>query len=124
MNIIWKVVKGYPCYEISNTGVLRSRKVNDNCDYTYKIRKPTLINNKHLKVTISREGIKTNVYIANLVASHFIDNPNNYRFVRHKDNNVMNNEYTNLEWYDKAKEKIEKMNDKYNSKLVKITKNI
>ena len=37
----------------------------------------------------------------NLVASHFIPNPNNYIYVRHKNKNKFDNKYTNLYWYNK-----------------------
>lgn len=40
--------------------------------------------------------------IHRLVASAFIPNPNNYPEVNHIDKNTTNNNYTNLEWIEKA----------------------
>ena len=33
-----------------------------------------------------------------ILANCFIDNPNNYKYINHKDNNKMNNSLDNLEW--------------------------
>jgi hypothetical protein len=45
-----------------------------------------------------------------LLAEQFIANPNNYKFVKHKDNNKMNNELENLYWTDKKNDNFEKLN--------------
>lgn len=37
-------------------------------------------------------------YAHRLVAEYFLDNPNNYEFVHHKDENKLNNNVNNLEW--------------------------
>lgn len=38
--------------------------------------------------------------VAKITASAFVENPNGYSNVRHKDGDVNNNHYTNLEWCD------------------------
>lgn len=38
------------------------------------------------------------VYAHRLVAQLFLDNPNNYPYVHHKDENKLNNDVSNLEW--------------------------
>lgn len=37
-------------------------------------------------------------YVHRLVAMHFLENPNNYKYVNHKDSNPANNSVDNLEW--------------------------
>ena len=37
-------------------------------------------------------------FIHRLIAAHFIENPNNLKFVNHKDGNKVNNTLENLEW--------------------------
>lgn len=49
-------------------------------------------------VTLSANGIKRTYRIHRLVAETFIDNPNNKEEVNHKDFDVKNNWFENLEW--------------------------
>ena len=51
-------------------------------------------------ITLSKSrNEKSNKYVHNLVATYFIDNPNNLTRVRHIDKNKDNNNYNNLEWF-------------------------
>lgn len=51
-------------------------------------------------ITLSKSrNEKSNKYVHNLVATYFIDNPNNITRVRHIDKNKDNNNYNNLEWF-------------------------
>lgn len=50
-------------------------------------------------ITLSKSNEKKNKYVHNLVATYFIDNPENLTRVKHKDNNKNNNNYNNLEWF-------------------------
>lgn len=49
-------------------------------------------------VTLSANGIKRTYRIHRLVAETFVDNPDNKEEVNHKDFNVKNNWFENLEW--------------------------
>lgn len=97
---IWKPVVGYETkYEVSNYGRVRSiaRNVWNGKCYFWK-------DGQILYERISNSGYKmvrvdgANRYIHRLVASAFIENPNNLPQVNHKDENKMNNDVSNLEW--------------------------
>ncbi|WP_348659107.1 HNH endonuclease signature motif containing protein [Heyndrickxia faecalis] len=54
--------------------------------------------NGYLRVKLSR-GVKRGMYLVHrIVAETFIDNPNSYPIVHHKDDNRKNNRVSNLEW--------------------------
>lgn len=50
------------------------------------------------RVSLWEKGIKFNVSVHRLVATAFIDNPNGYDEINHKDENKANNNVNNLEW--------------------------
>lgn len=52
-------------------------------------------------VTLCKEGTPTLFKIAEVVASAWIPNPFGFRYVKHKDGNVENNNVENLEWVAK-----------------------
>ena len=57
--------------------------------------------NGALQVMIYLNGRNTFHFINRLVAECYLPNPENYRFVNHKDNDKMNNHVSNLEWVEK-----------------------
>lgn len=46
----------------------------------------------------SNKKLSKMIYAHRLVAQLFLDNPNNYIYVHHKDGNKLNNDVSNLEW--------------------------
>ena len=97
-------------YFITNYGRLYSNITNtylkgniDRNGYLYIVIR---INNKNITVKPHR-----------LVAEYFISNPNNYKCVNHKDENKLNNHYTNLEWCNHS------YNNSFGSRLNRISKN-
>lgn len=97
MNEKWVSVNGYEgIYEISNYGNVAS--LNYNRTGKRKNLTPKLNNKGYLWVELRNKGNKKCCLIHRLVAEHFLENPNNYNLVNHKDENTQNNLYNNLEW--------------------------
>lgn len=106
---VWKPVVGWEgLYEVSNLGNVRSiehevvvhRRNTKPFSYIVpaKNKKVSRNNTGYLTVALSRNGKTENIQIHTLVATAFIDNPNNFRCVNHIDNNGHNNRVDNLEW--------------------------
>lgn len=123
----WKQCKDFPDYEVSNFGNVRSKDRIVNCGKSHtackhgKQLKPAVNSSGYLKVVVSG---KTK-YVHNLVATTFIDNPENKREINHIDNNKRNNFVFNLEWVTSSENKnkayvdgiMQSGENRYNSKL-------
>lgn len=106
MREIWKDIKDYEgLYQVSNLGRVKSL----NYKHTGKeiIMRPVKKANGYLEVSLCKDGKVKKFYIHRLVASAFIENPDNLPEVNHKDevktNNFVGtpeNDYKdgNLEW--------------------------
>lgn len=91
MEIVWKDVSDYEdFYEVSNYGVIRNKQ-------TGKELKPRLKKNGYLTVDLGYRGVKT-TSVHRIVATAFIENPNKYPCVNHKNENKLDNRSDNLEW--------------------------
>lgn len=88
----WKTVKSAPNYEISNYGKVRRAKDN----YHLKISTDRYGYGKIQLIRVDGSSYYTTIH--RLVAIAFLDNPNGYTQVNHKDGIKLNNRYTNLEW--------------------------
>lgn len=106
---IWKRVKGYEdCYEVSNLGNVRSvtRKVErtnpagGKSFYIYKSKmlKSCITNKGYLRLGLYLNDVKNNHQIHRLVASAFVDNPDNKEQVNHINAIKTDNRAENLEW--------------------------
>lgn len=81
-------VESHPKFAVSNFGVV----VNT---WNNKIKK-THVKKKTGDVVVSLDGM---IYrVSHLVATAFLENPQNSRFVLHKDGNKLNNHSKNLYW--------------------------
>ena len=49
-------------------------------------------------VVLYKNNVGSAFKVSRLVAKYFVENPNNYREVNHKDGNKLNNTSENLEW--------------------------
>ena len=102
----WKTIKDFEDYKVSDIGEVFSIKRN-------KMLKPYEKKN-YLGVYLYQNNVRKFMTIHRLVALAFIDNPNNYPQINHKDENTKNNVVENLEWcsakynanYGNHKEKI------------------
>lgn len=93
---IWMDCKGYPNYQISSLGRVWSKK-------RQIYLKPSKNTSGYLQVSLYTDNGKIKrELIHRLVAIAFLENPNKYPCVNHKDENKENNNITNLEWCSRS----------------------
>lgn len=92
----WKNIKNFNNYRVSEYGDV-VKIINDTDTNKLYALKPNEAN----EVCLRASNKTKRVQIAKLVAQHFIPNPNGFKSVIHKDGNLLNNHYTNLEWTEK-----------------------
>ena len=102
---VWKDIKNYEgYYQVSNLGNVRScDRVIKRLNFFKKIRGKNLkkvIDNStgYYCVGLSKNNKANRFYVHRLVAQAFIPNPNNLKYVNHKDETRTNNKVENLEW--------------------------
>lgn len=98
---IWKDIKGYVgLYQISNLGRVKSLKriTVDGKTIKERILKPGTDKPGYEFIILRKNNKSHNLMIHRLVAEAFIENPNKYSCVNHKDGNKLNNNVSNLEW--------------------------
>lgn len=96
---IWKDIKGYEgLYQISNYGRVKSLGNGNSNNSKERILKPAKLKDGYLYVILSKQGKRKGFKIHRLVAQAFIENPNNYPQVNHKDEDKTNNNVSNLEF--------------------------
>ena len=91
MEEIWKIIKGFENYKVSNTGKVYSLSKN-------KVMKPWIINSGYQVIALVDRGISNRILVHRLVSLNFINNPLNKPQVNHIDGNKLNNNVANLEW--------------------------
>lgn len=95
-NEIWLPVVGFEgLYEVSNLGKVKSLKFGKE-----KILIQVKMKNGYLYVNLYKEGKVKTCRVHRLVCQAFLDNPNGYTCVNHKDECKTNNRVDNLEWCD------------------------
>ena len=97
MEEIWKEIKGYPNYQVSNMGRVK-RLSTGYYRRTEKILKPQLQNNGYLHIKLSQKDKTKCILVHRLVAQVFIPNPNNLPQVNHINEDKTDNRVENLEW--------------------------
>lgn len=105
MEEVWKDIPGYEgLYQVSNFGKIKALpKIKITPDGRVGKTKEIILkendnNFGYKSVSLSKNCKKTRFRIHRLVAEAFLENPNNYKEVNHKDENKSNNNVNNLEW--------------------------
>lgn len=91
MKEIWKLIPGLRCYEASDLGHIRrvgtTKPLKGSCD-----------KEGYVQVRLSENNIQFTKKAHRLVALTFLENPNNYPMVNHKNEIKDDNRVENLEW--------------------------
>ena len=94
----YKDIEGYEgLYQVSNIGNVKSL-VNHKGKYREKLLKQSKDCNGYLQVNLYKNKTSKRFLVHRLVANAFIENPNNYPCINHKDENKQNNSVKNIEW--------------------------
>lgn len=97
MEEVFKDIEGYDgLYMVSNLG--RVKSLGNSNDRREKILKTRKNNWGYLLVSLYSGGKCKTCKVHRLVASAFVENPNNFKEVNHIDENKTNNHADNLEW--------------------------
>lgn len=84
-------IKGFEDYQITDDGRVWSKKSN-------KWMKTRLNKDGYPRISFHKGDKVLTLMIHQLVAKHFVPNPDNLPIINHKDENPMNNNADNLEW--------------------------
>jgi hypothetical protein len=106
---IWKNIKDYPNYEISNLG---------NVKRLDKLKSNELVKSGYYRTTLFKNQIGKHFFIHRLVALAFIDNLENKPQVNHINGIKTDNRLKNLEWVTRS----ENMQHAHKNNLVNILK--
>ena len=89
-----KAIKNYEnLYSVTTDGRVYSHISN-------KFLKPQIMANGYYTVTLCSAESRVSAYIHRLVAETYIDKPEHFNVVNHKDGDKCNNHLSNLEWTD------------------------
>lgn len=112
-NEIWKDIEGYEgLYQVSNMGRVKSLERDITCiakvtsghgaNRTKYHRKEfimtPIVSHEYHYVTLCKDGVHRKDAVHRLVAKAFLQNPNNYPMVNHKNEIKSDNRAENLEW--------------------------
>jgi len=90
---VWKDIQGYPKYQVSNFGRVRSYMRNREW-----VLKSDLNSMGYYRTDLKKDGLRKRYFNHRLVAQTFIHNAENKPCINHIDGNKLNNHVSNLEW--------------------------
>lgn len=96
MEEIWNNIEGWPDYQISNLGRVKSLKFNQE-----RILKPSINKRGYKRVVLCNNKKQKTFQVHKLVAMAFIPNPDNLPEINHKNENPQDNRVENIEWCDR-----------------------
>lgn len=89
---VWKIIKGFEDYEVSNFGRIASFR-----EHKGKIMSPSK-KTEYAKIVLRNNNTAKSFIVHRLVAEAFLPNPNRLPLVNHKNKNKFDNRVENLEW--------------------------
>lgn len=135
MKEIWKTIKDYENYEVSNYGRVRSLifKNNNTCK---KREKPLIMKfskrSGYYVINLRNENGRKSFQVHRLVAKAFLKEDTKRKFVNHKDENRLNNKVDNLEyctqkenvnWSKRKSQHCKKFKSKLNEQYIRMKYN-
>ena len=120
---IWRNISGYPGYQVSNKGNVKSlernvkRKNGSICTIKEKILKPGKTSDNYLYVCLCKDNKRKNIFVHRLVGYAFVQNDSIFNtYINHKNEIKSDNRAENLEWCDNM------YNNNYGSRNERISK--
>lgn len=114
MREIWRDIKGYENeYQVNQYGEIRTLKDSSVCKANTILKPQISKRNGYVYQMLWKNGKAKLFRVHRIVASAFVDNPNNYKQVNHIDGNKTNNNAENLEWCSQS----QNMKHAYKNKL-------
>lgn len=103
-----KNINGYEDYTISSDGIVKNK---------FGVKVGHMTKQGYMGVCLKGKWF----YIHRLVGEHFLENPNNCRYIDHIDRNKLNNNANNLRWVSPSENAMNKIQKTKSNKYTGIT---